>query len=286
MNETPPPLPDQAGKTARKSSALDLVQHLSCLALPPLTFLALFATDNGIHPPQSVVIAFVAIALWAFVVSLFLFRRFLPRVRRSIPQALAALLLSSFLTFFMFPIHSAASDKAYSVKMGHQGRCIILDSLRDEYDEGVGAWPARGSFRTSDEAFQSLLDAEILDRTSPWTVFRPRPNAGGSGTPAGATNECRWVLLAGATNCAWRTPVLWSRNLRGVRAEDFAGGPPEKTWGARFAKNEDPRMGRFVCIVRRDGSVDIVEGRNLTRETFLGGGSADPAAVEVLEPGP
>lgn len=280
MNADPPSLPDKAGKTARKSSPFDLVQHLCCLALPPLTFLALFASDNEIRPPQSVVIAVVAVALWAFVVSLFLFRRLLPRVRRSIPEALAALFLSSAVTAFLFPFPSSDADRSRATVRAGKGDFVVKtlgEADADANDPIV--WPARGAFRTSDEAFRSLAAARFFEWVPVSHVFRKEPNAD-------ATNGCLWVLLAGAAECGPRTPVLWSPNLRGVRAEDFAGGPPEKPWGARFEKDGDPDLGRFVCIVRKDGSHDVVEGRSLTREAFLGGSAADPAALEVLEPGP
>ena len=81
------------------------------------------------------------------------------------------------------------------------------------------------------------------------------------------------------------TPVLWTRNLRGLRPGDFAGADPKRPrpWSDRLAPEELPFGDRLVVLVRRDGRAETIRARDLTDASFLGGATNDPAMLEVLE---
>ena len=180
-------------------------------------------------------------------------------------------------------IVDSASDRALG-----NGRWIVAGILEASGErEAKGeppVWPSVGKYASSNEYFSKLL------RSGRLTGFSTATFACGGVEAAADAKELllagnSWNALAGAASAHPATPVLWTRNLAGLRPEDFAGADPArpKSWRDRLAPDEIPFGDRCVVLVRKDGRAETIFAKDLTDAAFLGGAKNDPATLEVLE---
>ena len=174
------------------------------------------------------------------------------------------------------------------VRMENNGMQIVEQILAADAERtGRGepsVWPSVGKYDSANAYLSKLMAKGVLPGVST-SMF-----AGGGVEAAESPDDLgrhgsAWNVLAGAGGAHPATPVLWTRNLRGLRPEDFAGADPKRPrpWGNRLAPEEIPFGDSLVVLVRRDGRAETVRARDLTDASFLGGATNDPAALEVLE---
>ena len=179
-------------------------------------------------------------------------------------------------------------ERGQNVHVAHNGRIVVgqilvADTEHAERGEPT-VWPSVGKYDSANAYLSKLLARDVLSGVST-TMF-----AGGGVQAAGSADDLgrrgsAWSVLAGAGGAHPDTPVLWTRNLRGLRPGDFAGADPKRPrpWSDRLAPEELPFGDRLVVLVRRDGRAETILARDLTDASFLGGATNDPAALEVLE---
>ena len=172
--------------------------------------------------------------------------------------------------------------------MATNGSWIVKDILSAELDRRTNrdppAWAPVGAYDSANAYLADLLETERIDSISFVGL------AGAGVEPAHDCAELRlrgvaWNVLAGAAKADDSTPVIWTRNLRGLSPGDFAGADPERprSWRDRLDPS-DLRFGsEFIVLVRKSGSAEAIPVRNLTDAAFLGGSSNSPAWLQVLE---
>ena len=179
-------------------------------------------------------------------------------------------------------------ERGQHVRMENNGRMVVEQILAADTERtGRGepaVWPSVGKYDSANAYLSKLLTRGVLSGVST-TMF-----AGGGVEAAGWPEDLgrrgsAWSVLAGSGGAHPATPVLWTRNLRGLRPGDFAGADPKRPrpWSDRLAPEERPFGDRLVVLVRRDGRAETIRARDLTDASFLGGATNDPAMLEVLE---
>ena len=174
------------------------------------------------------------------------------------------------------------------VRMENNGRMVVEQILAADAERTAkgepSVWPSVGKYDSANAYLSKLMAKSVLIGVS-LSMF-----AGGGAEAAESPDDLgrlgsAWSVLAGAGGAHPATPVLWTRNLRGLRPEDFAGADPKRPrpWCDRLAPEEIPFGDRLVVLVRRDGRAETIRARDLTDASFLGGATNDPAALEVLE---
>ena len=151
-------------------------------------------------------------------------------------------------------------ERGQNVHVAHNGRIVVgqilvADTEHAERGEPT-VWPSVGKYDSANAYLSKLLTRGVLSGVST-TMF-----AGGGVEAAGWPEDLgrrgsAWSVLAGSGGAHPATPVLWTRNLRGLRPG--------------------------VVLVRRDGRAETIRARDLTDASFLGGATNDPAMLEVLE---
>ena len=180
-------------------------------------------------------------------------------------------------------IVDSASDRALG-----KGRWIVAGILEASGErEAKGeppVWPSVGKYASSNEYFSKLL------RNGRLTGFATATFACGGVEAAADAKELllagnSWNALAGAASAHPATPVLWTRNLAGLRSEDFAGADPARPrpWRDRLAPDGMSFGDRCVVLVRKDGRAETIFAKDLTDAAVLGGAKNDPATLDVLE---
>jgi hypothetical protein len=179
-------------------------------------------------------------------------------------------------------------EQGSQARMRNNGRMVVEQILAADAERtGRGepsVWPSAGKYDSANAYLSKLMAKGALSGVST-SMF-----AGGGVEAAADARDLErhgsaWSVLAGAGGAHPATPVLWTRNLRGLRPEDFAGADPKRPrpWGDRLAPEERPFGDLLVVLVRRDGRAETIRARDLTDAAFLGGATNDPAALEVLE---
>ena len=179
-------------------------------------------------------------------------------------------------------------EQGSQARMRNNGRMVVEQILAADAERtGRGepsVWPSAGNYDSANAYLSKLMAKGALSGVST-SMF-----AGGGVEAAADARDLErhgsaWSVLAGAGGAHPATPVLWTRNLRGLRPEDFAGADPKRPrpWGDRLAPEERPFGDLLVVLVRRDGRAETIRARDLTDASFLGGATNDPAALEVLE---
>ena len=179
-------------------------------------------------------------------------------------------------------------ERGQHVRMQNNGRTVVGQILAADAERtGKGepsVWPSVGKYDSANAYFSKLLSKDVLSGVSTSMFAGGGVEAAGSPEDLGRRGSA-WSVLAGAGGAHPATPVLWTRNLRGLRPGDFAGADPKRPrpWSDRLAPGEIPFGDRLVVLVRRDGRAETIRARDLTDASFLGGATNDPAALEVLE---
>lgn len=201
------------------------------------------------------------------------------------------------------------AEEARAVQISNAGRNVVaelreragLDGFREQAESFLPVrssdaststeipllGPAPGEWQSANAWFASLLADGSLRAGSSYDIFIG--DAGGPHLAAGdswlATNRCLWNCLAGIDGCpSDDTPFLWSANLGGVTADDFAGADPARprSWKDRVDRNRIPGLGRRVAVIRKSGRMNVLPARTFTDAMFLGTSSNDPARIQVL----
>ena len=179
-------------------------------------------------------------------------------------------------------------ERGQHVRLENNGSIVVGQILpADSERTGKGepsVWPSVGKYDSANAYLSKLLAKGVLSGVSTSMFAGGGVEAAGSPEDLGRRGSA-WSVLAGAGGAHPATPVLWTRNLRGLRPGDFAGADPKRPrpWRDRLAPGESPFGDRLVVLVRRDGRAETIRARDLTDASFLGGATNDPAALEVLE---